>query len=233
MADIPVSLGPQDEVSTKVVITDFAWVMDENRKILVLGSSTDNHLVLVDLNDPNFRMTKLQLTNAAEPNAGRERQIEWAHETNYVWVNGGGADELHVVELPSSNIDDARVVKNIPSIGAGDIVYVENYERKAAVQMIQGHTTQALADYMPPTVDAPVAAPADTQVDASMLAEGNDDEDDDDDSDPLSVAALILSVFAVVLGALALFKASSNQTSPTNAKNGNGEETPEPPPSVS
>lgn len=205
LADIPVNLGPQDEESTELVVTDFAFVMDDNRSILVLGASTDNNLVLVDLNDPNFRMAKLALTTAEEANGGNERQIEWAEDTNYVWVNGKDVDEIYVVELPSSNIDDARVAKTITSTGAGDIVFVENYERKAAFQMMQAHTDNTMKD-----LNALNAAP---------------EEKEDDNVDPVAVAALVVSVLALVVGLFAVFKTQpTNSASSTKTDNKNGDD---------
>ena len=61
-------------------------------------------------------MRKLALTNALESTGGNERQLEWAVGTNYVWVTGGDATEVYVVEIPTSNIDDAFVVQYEPGI---------------------------------------------------------------------------------------------------------------------
>lgn len=89
------------------VISDFAFVSDDNRNILVLGASTDNEVALVDLND-NFRLVKLGLTTAAESTGGRSRHIEWAVGTNYVWVTGGDANQLYVIEIPSAKKSTVR-----------------------------------------------------------------------------------------------------------------------------
>ena len=202
LKDLPVNLGPQGEDDpTAVVVTDFAWIMDDSRNILAFAASNNNDLVLVDLDDDDFRMTKLALTAASvEANGGSERQIEWAQDTNYVWVNARDTDELIVVELPTNNIDDARVIKTIPSHDQGDLIFVENFDRKAAVQMMQELTSQALADYQPP------ADPDDASLGADRLATA---DDGDDDIEAISVTALALSIIAMLVGAFAVYRANS------------------------
>lgn len=72
-------------------------------------------------------MTKVALTDAAESTGGRERFLEWVVGTNYVWVTGGEASELYVVELPSGDIDDAKTSKKIGGVLSGNLIFVDNY----------------------------------------------------------------------------------------------------------
>lgn len=196
------NLGPQgDDSPSAVVITDFAWVQSAYRNVLVFGASKSNDLVLVDLDDDNFRMTKLALTpSGTDVNGGSERQIEWAQGTNYVWVNARDTDELIVVELPTNNIDDARVAKTIPSHDQGDLIFVENFERMAAAQVAQELISQALEEYTSPTdIDSG------TSTDADLLSAS----DDDDGIDVVSVVALVVSILGMLLGMFAVVKAKS------------------------
>ena len=205
-------MGPQGEDSaTAVVISDLAWVMDENRNILVFGASTSNDLVLVDLDDVDFRMAKLPLTTTEnEANGGSERQIEWAQGTDYVWINARDNDELYVVEVPTEKIDDARVVKTISSHDQGDLIFVENFERRAVVQLMKALTTQALADYEPPMTDDESVMASTSGDDGTTVAAGlKTNANNEDGSDALSVAALVLSILAMLLGMFAVFKANS------------------------
>lgn len=113
---------------------DFAFVQDDTRNLVVLASTTDNEIVIADMND--FSVKKVALSQAADSTAGSNRYVEWAVGTNYVWLSGGDANELYVVELPSKNIQDAHLHKTIPNIVAGEILFVDNFERRAiAAQM--------------------------------------------------------------------------------------------------
>ena len=110
------------------MVSDFAFVNNNNRNILVLGANTDNSIVLVDLNDPNFRTVKLSLTEAEESTGGSSRKLEWAVGTNYVWVNGGETMEIYIIDIPST-IDSAFVSNTIMEVTSGDMTFVNNYER--------------------------------------------------------------------------------------------------------
>lgn len=91
---------------------------------------TDNDLVLVDMSD--FSTRKLALTSAAESTGGQDRHIEcWAVGTNYVWVTGGDANEMYIVELPSANIADANIAKTVTNVSEGEILFVDNFGRGA------------------------------------------------------------------------------------------------------
>lgn len=126
LTDIPVNF--QGGTPGRTVVSDFAFVNNKNRNILVLGASTDNDIVLVDLNDPNFRTVKLSLTEAEESTGGSSRKLEWAVGTNYVWVNGGESVEVYIIDIPST-IDSAFVSNTIMEVTSGDMMFVNNYER--------------------------------------------------------------------------------------------------------
>jgi len=120
----------------RTVVSDFAFVNNNGRDILVLGASTDNHLVIVDLMDPAYRAVKLPLTDAEESTGGSSRKLEWAVDTNYVWVNGGESMEVYVIEIPEG-IDSAVVVSTLTDITSGDMIYVNNYERLRETEQIE------------------------------------------------------------------------------------------------
>ena len=57
--------------------------------------------------------------------------------TNYGWVSGSDAEELYIVEAPTADIHDAQAIRTIGGVPAGDILFVENYERRAAMKMLE------------------------------------------------------------------------------------------------
>lgn len=176
MKDIPVNF--QGGLPGQIVVSDFAFVTDDSRNILVLGASTDNNLVIVDMNDNSFRMRKLALTNDAESTGGNDRRIEWVVGTNYVWVSGGEAEELYIVELPNSNIDNAKVARTITGVPDGDLIFVENYERRAAMEMLK--TTTA----------------------SSFQAGFNDNEYEQDNT--LSIVAVVIAALALLVSSVSI-----------------------------
>ena len=199
-----------------VVITDFAFVSDENRSILVLCANSDNDIVLVDMNDPNYRMTKLALTDAAESTGGRERFLEWAVGTNYIWVTGGEVSELYVVALPSGNIEDAKVAQTIGGVLSGEFIFVDNYERKAAAQ-----TMQAMLVGEQGAIATTDSASSKGDHQHSSFGEeflGNEDESSDDVF-PIALGALIVGLMSLLMSTFLLIKVvllPAGQTGPGN-----------------
>jgi len=132
-AEIPTDF--QGGTPGRMVVSDYAFIQDETRNILILAASTDNDVVVVDLDD-NYRMRKFALTSDAESSGGSSRSVEWAVNSNFVWVNGADASAHYILEFPSANIDDAFVARTLTDVASGKTMYVENYERRAAVEQM-------------------------------------------------------------------------------------------------
>lgn len=111
--DIPVAFkGGQP---SKIVVSDFAFVKDSSRNILILGSHTDNEIVLVDFN-ANYKMARLNLSPGVdESTGGSSRKIEWAVGTDYVWVNGGESKEQYIINI-AGGINKARVERTLTGV---------------------------------------------------------------------------------------------------------------------
>jgi len=197
--DVPVAF--EGGLPGKTVVSDFAFVTDETRNILVLGASSDNNVVLVDLLDDNFAMTKLLLTPANETTGGGRRNIEWAVGSNYVWVDGGATNEQYILEIPGSDINKARVVRQMNNITAGQMLYVENYERKRLMDDMRMYSEKA-ATVM--------------EFETSQ----NDDADSDvadSDVSPVALAALVIGCSALLLG-IALAVLASRVPAPSGTE---------------
>ena len=185
----------------QIVVSDFAFVKDSSRNILVLGSSTDNDLVLVDMND-GYRTSKLSLASSAESTSGTSRYIEWAVDTNFVWVSGGSAEEVYIIEIPTTNIDDARVAKTLGQVPDGHILFVQNYEHQRSVEAMM----KLIEEYQK---SEPLKPGTVTQSEQKM-------DSDEDSTDAVNIIAIVVASIAVVVAFGALVK--SFLTSPPPAK---------------
>jgi len=183
--DVPVAF--EGGLPGKTVVSDFAFVTDESRNILILGADTDNDVVLVDLLDDSFPMRKLQLTPSNESTGGARRNIEWAVGSDYVWVDGGATDEMYIINI-GSDINEAKVVRQLLNITAGQMLYVENYARKRLMDDIRRES--------------------ETVMSFSQSDKGSAEHKSDDDIDPVGIAALVIGCSALLLGsALAVLAA--------------------------
>jgi len=199
--DVPVEF--EGGLPTRTVVSDFAFVKDDSRNILVLAASSDNNVVLVDLLSSNYAMTKLQLTTASESTGGSKRSVEWAVGSNYVWVNGVSTNEQYIIEVPGSDINDARVVRQLTDVTPGQMVYVENYERKRVMSEVASMMMAETAKFIVSDSSADTTVADTTAKEATATP-----EPDDDDADPLAVAALVIASCGLLLGiALAVLAA--------------------------
>ena len=190
----------------KTVISDFAFVQDENRDILVLGASTDNNIVLVDLRSDSMTTRKLDLApGVAESTGGSSRNLEWAVGTNYVWVDGAESEEQYIINI-SSDINSAKVARTMGGIASGNMMSVNNYERMRDV----AHATAAAAQN---TLTLTADSTNDNQVSSvSAASSANNNEmssslsSDNESNNNLGVAGIVLGSIGFVagLGALVL-----------------------------
>jgi len=168
----------------KTVVSDVAFVQDDTREILVVGASTDNHIVLIDLLKNSFETRKLNVApDVVESTGGGARHLEWAVGTDYVWVNGGEAEEAYIIYIPDG-IDSAVLDRTIPNIPAGNMLFVNNYER---VMMQESYNA---------------ASAAQSNSNSAAAVEKRDTMTADDDV--LTIAAIVLGALGLVAGLGAL-----------------------------
>merc|ERR1712241_1184644 len=224
-ADVMVDF--QGGVAGKTVVSDVAFIQDETRDIIVVGASTDNHIVLIDARN-NWTMKKLALTGAAESTSS-SRRLEWAVDSNYVWVDGSEANEIYLVEV-SGGIETAKIAKTMTETPTSQYISVNNYKRVATEQSVMKMMAEAKEDFLdsvpkyePPPKSESESASDDndhsshSSHDSSTHDSSSDDEEtgetssksqasatDDDDSgsddkvDAISIAALIIGSVALV-----------------------------------
>jgi len=133
LGDAMVGLTSSDPTyDNSEVISDVAFIQDENRNFLVVAAgSTSNDVVFVDLDDPDLATFHVTLSDDSEATASAGgRNVEWARGTDYVWINGGEVEKMYVVKV-GNTINSAVLVKSISGIIDGKVVFVNNYGREA------------------------------------------------------------------------------------------------------
>jgi len=190
-------------VAGKTVISDMAFIQDE-RNILVLGASTDNHIVLIDL-DNGYKTQKLALTGAEESTSS-SRRLEWAVGSNYVWVDGSEATEVYVVEV-SGGIETAKIKKTIKEKKTSQYIWVDNYKKKgeqqeamAMMDSMKQDWIDSVPKYVPPASesDSHDHSSHDSSSAKSNMAATSDNDSDEKSVDAISIAALIIASVALV-----------------------------------
>jgi len=207
MHDVPTNF--KGGTPGKTVVSDYAFVQDGDKNILVLGASSDNDVVIVDLNDsPNFRMRKLTLSTSEESTGGSSRKLEWAVGTNFVWVDGGELKQQYVLEVPDADIDNVKLERTLNGVTSGNMIFVNNYERERVAGMIAKMMPKpvAISDVTSgseTTVEESASASeasSDQQVTTNMVMDTPPQDEDKDGSDPIGIVALVVACVSLLLG---------------------------------
>merc|ERR1712157_248922 len=179
----------------RTVVSDVAFVQDGNREILIVGASTDNNIVLVDLTTWDTRKINLS-PGVAESTGGSARNLEWAIDTDYVWINGGESKEAYVLKIPGG-INTASIDRTLNNIAPGQMLFVNNYERVMRESTYPTMTTSS----------------ATTSMFGSSAKSSSD-------SDVLSIVAIVLGSIGLVagLGALALVSSQKSAAAALGAQ---------------
>ena len=163
----------------------------------MVGASTDNDLVLVDLK--TFQTRKLNLApGVAESTGGGARYVEWAVDSNYVWVNGGEAKEAYIIEI-TGGIQTASISKTLTGVAPGNMLFVCNYER----ERMKAEFAKAASAFAASSASSSSLkkesegelTPSSSIASSSLLEDGGDEAVESDN---------VLGVVGVVLGALGL-----------------------------
>jgi len=127
-------------------VSDFAFVKDDDREILVLAANCDNEVVLVDLTDVHLPMRKINVSPGSEDSTGgSSRKVEWAIDTDYIWVNGGDTSEQYIIKM-EGDIYTAELFRTLTDVESGNMIYVNNYERVRAMESMYDAFQDALLE---------------------------------------------------------------------------------------
>lgn len=196
-------------VPGKTVVSDVAFVQDKNRELLIVGASTDNNIVLIDLK--TFATSKINVApGVVESTGGGARNLEWAIGTDYVWINGGESKEAYILKIPEG-IESAQIDRTLTNIAPGNMLFVNNYERMRGAASAQGLTSsmnagQGVSESTNPTFSSSLSKnKANTEGSAPPSNESN----------VLSIVAIVLGALGLVagLGALVLVSNQKNSAS--------------------
>ena len=164
----------------------------------MVGASTDNDLVLVDLK--TFQTRKLNLApGVAKSTGGGGRHVEWAVDSNYVWVNDGEAKEAYIIKI-TGGIQTTSLSKTLTSVAAGTMLFVCNYGKR---ERMKAEFAKAASTFVASSASSSSSkkeseselTPSSSNASSSLLEDGGDEVVDSDN---------VLSVVGVILGALGL-----------------------------
>jgi len=189
-ADIPVAFAGASR-PTSDVIQDFAFIQDDTRAIGIFVTGTDSDILLVDLSSQPVKWKKLALNQDGSNTGGNSRTIEWAVDSNTVWVGGVGADatEQYILDVPSANIDDIIVKSTISDTESTKFVYVENYMDRISAKEV------AVTDAESSSSSSDSSSSADAAGDVTAALRGTSDDEDDG----MPIAAIVLAALALVV----------------------------------
>merc|ERR1711933_263409 len=229
-ADIPMDFV--GGVAGKTVVSDIAFIQDERRNIMVVGASTDNDLVFVDLDDPSYPTFKLTLTTQEESSSS-SRKVEWAVGSDYVWVRGDQALEMYIVEVPGA-YNSAKLHQTMAETTSTNMIYVNNYERVRAEQGALEMMMSVKQDFLDSVPEPEFPEPEKATSDSSMMdhshshdshdshdAETNTiraanneatDDDGEDKIDAVSIAGLIIGSVALVTSSILMIYTLSQKS---------------------
>jgi len=122
-------------------ISDYAFMERNGNTVVVVASNSDNDVALIDMDSNPPQVTKLSLTSASESTGGRARNVEWAIDTDYVWVTGEDSDELYIIKIPDGDIGQASIDNTKTVFEADNMVYVQNYQTKAYADQLEEYLT--------------------------------------------------------------------------------------------
>jgi hypothetical protein len=88
------------------VFNDFAWVQTEDMNLFVLASAIDFKVAIVDMSSSPPSVSYVTLSDMAWPEDAdaRDRQVEWAEGTDYVWIGGRMELQSYVVDVRNKEL---------------------------------------------------------------------------------------------------------------------------------
>ena len=203
-------------------VSDVAFIEDATHNIVIFSATTDNFIVLLDIaaflnGGTTTRRIYLQqdlATSSSGHGKGAERHAVWAAGTNYVWINSNELQEIHVIELASDgNIAGARVARTLTGAPSAHLVYVNKY-RDGAYAFPSPPTLPPpsaplspppSARLSPPPSAVPLLPPtASMSANLSSAQSASSGESEWGNRSPESLAALIISVLAMLVSTVAI-----------------------------
>jgi len=123
------------------VARDFAFVEKDGKTLAVFPSGTEHKVAIVEIgegdlssasNEPRYVTFNSDEFIAGSAPHGRYRRVEWAVNTDYVWVSDGSLQEVYIIDVMKG-----EVVNTLSEVDPGSLVSVQNFEREHQMSMQQ------------------------------------------------------------------------------------------------
>jgi len=214
------------------VFNDFAFIQTDGsedgikRDMIIVGSGTENKIAIVDMlkldasGHPELTIVTLSASEESSSNRNR-RQVEWVVGTPFVWIDGTASEEVYV-----ANIDEKTAVRTITGVKTSKMLSVENYERKRIASLISDQImmqqSAAIAVSDKETTTSTTTSVESSSVGSAMAAAVTTDTDSESKTDAVGIAALIVGLVAIVVGAANMV--SMNNIAKNKPKDNDGTE---------
>jgi hypothetical protein len=188
-----------------VVYSDFAFVEQDGKDIIVFVSGTENRAAIVDITGGagSIKTSYIMLAEGESTSRRLRRQIEWAVGTPYVWIDGTGNQEIYVIDVMKGEL-----VSKLEGISTTKMLSVQNYAKMAQDKM-QMEAIQAAIDAQLAVNEKALADAADNKpkevVQVKTQESATAPYTDDDDIDVVGILGLIIGGCALVVGTMNVF----------------------------
>lgn len=142
----------------------------------------------------------LLATHRRKSTGGRTRAVEWAVDTDFVWIGGSAASEQYILQLsPDGDINQARIVRTLTGVTSTQFLYVQNYMALRLESMIETIVRQRMAE-LPKPAPAPAPLPPTTTTPVDSVTQALTKDDDNDGAfEAISVAGLVVGAIALIV----------------------------------
>lgn len=179
------------------VYADFAFIEHRGTKTIILSSSNENKVAIVDLASGSPEISYVVFSTDAVVSRST-RQIEWAHGTNYVWVSGRDVNKVYVVDYVE------KTLVNTIDTPSTKFLTVQNDEFLAYSARIGDH----------------LGRNGGTSSSSPASFFGGKDSDVNTTTEALSIAAIFMSTLAIVTVLGSAFMAMKKKKQPNIEKQG-------------
>lgn len=181
------------------VYADFAFIEHRGTKTIILSSSNENKVAIVDLSSGSPEISYVVFSTDAVVSR-RTRQIEWAHGTNYVWVSGRDVNKVYVIDYVE------KTLVNTIDAPSTKFLTVQNDEFLAYSARIGDH----------------LGRNGGTSSSSTASFFGDKGSDANTTTEALSIAAIFMSTLAIVTVLGSAFMAMKKKKQPNIEKQGVG-----------
>jgi len=192
------------------VFNDYSFIENAGKKMIVFASGTENKVAIVDLTSGTADISYVTFSEGPVSSYRERRQVEWSVGTNYVWVDGAGADEVYVIDVMSKSL-----VNTISNVETTRLLSVDNHARNVQQSIMQEYIQSMITadrEANPnqiiketTTVVKEVEKDMGGQtVSAQSATDQTEKYVDDNDIDTVGIMGLVLGAVALVVGTMNL-----------------------------